>query len=77
MSATQNEHYVDATYILKNGTAFNSVASYPHENHFVVQWQEEGHAEPYLEIEFVYFGHYKNRLVFHEVEIDTDSKLMI
>jgi hypothetical protein len=61
---------IEAIYIFKSGFAFHSTTTYPHQNHLILAWQEEGHAEPYLELEFVYFGHYRNRIMYHEIDSD-------
>lgn len=64
--------YVDATYITASGTTFDFKAEWPHQNSVTLRWapaENEDDDEPTV-LEFVYFGSYKNRLVYHEIEIE-------
>lgn len=71
MSAENSKTEVDALYILESGTTFHSKALYPHENFITLKWQNESKSDDDdLILEFVYFGHYKNRLIYHSIQME-------
>jgi hypothetical protein len=64
---SEKKEVIDATYITEQGTSFESKAQWPHENFISLQWK---HPEEEIILEFIYFGTYKNRLLYHAVRIE-------
>lgn len=62
--------YVDAIYITEDGMTFEAKAVWPHENFIVLKWEQDDGEEDEVK-EFVYFGSYKNRLIYHDIKIDS------
>jgi hypothetical protein len=57
---------VDATYITESGSSFEHTAPWPHENSVSLRWGDDDETV----IDFVYFGSYKNRLIYHAIRIE-------
>ena len=62
----QNDDMVEALYITEHGSSFEFTAPWPHQNLVALKWIDEEDDETI--IEFVYFGSYKNRLIYHAVD---------
>lgn len=69
----KNELEVDAIFITDFGFWFEHKASHPHENFLTLQWQLDDGDD--VTIEFVYFGHHKNRVIYHAIRIEEYSLL--
>lgn len=64
--------HIDAIYITESGITFESKATWPHENFIILKWKHPD-KEKETRVEFVYFGSYKNRAVYHDVRIEESS----
>lgn len=56
-------NYVDALYVLSSGASFEAHAIYPSENAISRIYDN-------FEIDFVYFGTYKNRDIYVEIQTE-------
>ena len=70
MPKKKEGQYVDAIFITAQGWPFESSAPWPHENMIALSWEDDEDDNEKLIVEYVYFGTYKNRLIYHELEIE-------
>lgn len=68
--APQNQFTTDAIFITKTGTWFLGKASHPHQNFLTLVWE---YSNKKVKSEFVYFGHVRNRVLYHEIEIEIET----
>jgi hypothetical protein len=73
MTKMKTDLEVDAIFITDYGFWFEHKASHPHENFLTLQWELDDGED--VTIEFVYFGHHNNRVVYHAIKIEEYSLL--
>lgn len=56
---------IDAIVILENGSWFELKIEHPHETYLVLTWGN-------FELEFVFFGSYKNRVLYHSTRMKNE-----
>lgn len=67
---------VDAIYITATGLSFDCQAVWPHENFITRAWKYSNNEdEEETLVDFVYFGTYRNRLVYHEIRLEQTATL--